>query len=56
MSEVVAERPCQEKKGLRTSTVVKRVPDYTLDSIDMYVFVQRTNYGWRIYEWYNNDF
>lgn len=25
------------------------------DAVDMYVFLHRTNSGWRIYEWYNNS-
>lgn len=35
--------------------VLQRAYQQNMDRIDMYVFVHRTNYGWRIYEWYNND-
>ena len=34
--------------------VVQRQYQQSMDVIDMYVFVHRTNSGWRIYEWYNN--
>lgn len=35
--------------------VLQRAYQQNMDSIDMYVFLHRTNNGWRIYEWYNND-
>ena len=34
--------------------MVYREGDARPDAIDMYVFLRRTDSGWRIYEWYNN--